>query len=81
MYRHYSNYNSTADLHIGVTDSRGEVYAYDEQGLNTGPAQDWQQCLAIPGLVEHLLEVMQEEWDGSLRHLIQEQSHLWTPDR
>ncbi|CAG2184334.1 unnamed protein product, partial [Oppiella nova] len=31
-----SHYQNAADLHIGLTDSKGDVYEFDKYGLRSG---------------------------------------------
>ncbi|KAK7476114.1 hypothetical protein BaRGS_00032668 [Batillaria attramentaria] len=40
------DYTSTANLHIGITDTRGRCYDFDEEGLHVG--NTWPHCLAVP---------------------------------
>lgn len=47
-----SNYKSSMDLHIGVTDSQGNVYEFESQGVritsSESSSDSWNQCLVIP---------------------------------
>ncbi|KAK7093648.1 hypothetical protein V1264_007355 [Littorina saxatilis] len=60
------NYTHTADLHIGVTDSRGCCHDFDEEGFHVGGI--WQQCLAIPMVTQTSLQggLTPSSWDHSL---------------
>ncbi|KAK7084283.1 protein of unknown function (DUF4796) [Halocaridina rubra] len=42
------DYKSSHNLHIGVTDSEGQVYEYEQEGLHSDYTSSWNQCLAIP---------------------------------
>ena len=48
-----SDYNNKSNLHIAVTDSRGEVVEFDQSGLRrgglsqSGARTDWSQCLVV----------------------------------
>lgn len=55
MYISYltdSNYRNSMDLHIGVTDSHGNVYDFERTGIRVTPCEEsnyeWSQCLVIP---------------------------------
>jgi len=40
------DYKNGQLLHVGLTDSRGRVYEFDERGLTCDDANGWTQCLA-----------------------------------
>ena len=48
-----ADYNNKSNLHIAVTDSRGEVVEFDQSGLRrgglsqSGARTDWSQCLVV----------------------------------
>ena len=67
-----NNYERACDLHIGVTDSHGVVYDFDEKGLKSGSI--WPHCLTVSNLG------MPQEWDEAL-HYICSLQQLWTPQR
>lgn len=51
------------DLHIGITDSRGNVYEFDRKGMSVtscGSNDLWNQCLVIPITTENT--VLQNYW-------------------
>ncbi|XP_005109122.1 MKRN2 opposite strand protein [Aplysia californica] len=55
------NYERTCDLHIGVTDSKGLVYDFDERGLNQGSV--WPHCLVV------WTHDQPAEWDQALSYI------------
>lgn len=62
-----SHYQNAADLHIGLTDSKGEVYEFDRSGLHLGTKTAlWSQCLAVP-IVTELDLMWKEYWDYTLK--------------
>ena len=48
-----SDYNNKSNLHIAVTDSRGQVVEFDQSGLRRGgisqlgASTNWSQCLVV----------------------------------
>ncbi|XP_062587804.1 MKRN2 opposite strand protein-like [Saccostrea cucullata] len=72
------DYDNSVNLHIGVTDTNGTVYDYDEGGVHVGMS-GWEECLVIPlsnrGLNPHIYQV----WDATLQH--QAQSNIWTKSK
>ncbi|XP_048781185.2 MKRN2 opposite strand protein-like [Ostrea edulis] len=69
------DYDNSTNLHIGVTDTKGTVYDYDEDGVHVG-VSGWEQCLVISlsnrGLAPHIIQV----WDATLQHIAN--SKMWT---
>ncbi|XP_074660382.1 MKRN2 opposite strand protein-like [Tubulanus polymorphus] len=65
------SYTASDNLHIGITSSTGEVYDYDENGLNIG-SDVWKRtdCLSI-AMPPHSAEETTVTWDDSLRHYSQ----------
>ncbi|XP_068239826.1 MKRN2 opposite strand protein [Palaemon carinicauda] len=75
-------YKSTHDLHIGVTDSEGRVFEYEQEGLHSDYTSSWSQCLAIPIISDssnRLDPVWQEYWDFTLNTLAKDPA--WCEDR
>lgn len=81
-----NDYYNSKDLHIGVTNSLGNVIEFSEKGvsgvdvatqkwsaIDTRPA--WDQCL----LLEQFDELWNEIWDGILLKV--SSSPLWEPNR
>jgi len=46
-----TDYTNKSNLHIAVTDSRGEVVEFDQHGLHRERSLEWNQCLVV-GLAE-----------------------------
>ncbi|XP_066948813.1 MKRN2 opposite strand protein isoform X2 [Macrobrachium rosenbergii] len=78
----FSDYKSTHDLHIGVTDSEGRVFEYEQEGLHSDYTSSWSQCLAIPIISDssnRLDPVWQEYWDFTLNTLAKDP--VWCEER
>jgi hypothetical protein len=59
-------YQNAADLHIGLTNSSGEIYEFDKHGMNVGTkTQMWGQSLVIPIVAQSSLN-WREYWDYTL---------------
>lgn len=72
-----SDYYNSKDLHIGVTNSRGCVVEFSEEGIRgvdpvtkkwsgCETSEHWDQCL----LLEQFDELWNEIWDGVLLKVI-----------
>lgn len=62
-----SFYSNSADLHIGVTDSKGQVFEYDSQGVKKSLGKKrWDQCLAIPISPQNPDDRWIQHWDYTL---------------
>ncbi|RWS27905.1 MKRN2 opposite strand protein-like protein, partial [Leptotrombidium deliense] len=73
------HYQNAADLHIGLTDSRGDVYEFDKYGLHIRAKNwTWNQCLCIP-IVSESSSMWKEYWDYTLA--IVSQLNNWTSDK
>lgn len=73
-----SNYQNSADLHIGLTDSKGDVYEFDRKGVHVGSQNRfWTDCLAIP-VIEPISQSWKDYWDSTLKVLVQ--MPIWTAD-
>jgi len=46
-----SDYTNKSHLHIAITDSRGEVVEFDQEGIHRDLTPSWSQCLVV-GLAE-----------------------------
>lgn len=69
------NYDNSVNLHIGVTDTKGTVYDYDEDGVHVGIA-GWEECLVIPLSNRGVTPQIYHLWDSTLQNL--SQSNMWT---
>ncbi|XP_060069977.1 MKRN2 opposite strand protein-like [Ylistrum balloti] len=70
------NYTDASNLHIGLTDSQGVTFDYDEEGVNIN-APGWDQCVSIEMI--QTSGDFSSEWDLTLRRL--SKSDLWTKYR
>ncbi|XP_045199596.2 MKRN2 opposite strand protein-like [Mercenaria mercenaria] len=66
------DFSNNSNLHIGLTDSSGNVYEFDERGVTVGD-KTWTHCLSIKILDEH--EQLENKWDHSLEQFANEK--LW----
>ncbi|XP_041479195.1 MKRN2 opposite strand protein-like [Lytechinus variegatus] len=64
-------------LHAGISNSKGVVYNYDDNGIHQD-SSSWEQCVVIPLLSCHDYE-MKQEWDTELHQL--SMSSGWTQER
>ncbi|KAK2705382.1 hypothetical protein QYM36_017427 [Artemia franciscana] len=51
------DYKNGSDLHIGITNSKGEIFEFDSRGVSTGAC--WKQFLNI----QIPVSTKKEEWD------------------
>ncbi|XP_070534043.1 MKRN2 opposite strand protein-like [Ptychodera flava] len=73
------DFKGNSNLHVGITNSKGAVYNYDEGGLHKDKDKySWQQSISIPLLDKYDDELM-ELWDECLESY--SSSELWTPAR
>uniref|UniRef100_A0A8D8LX46 MKRN2 opposite strand protein n=3 Tax=Cacopsylla melanoneura TaxID=428564 RepID=A0A8D8LX46_9HEMI len=70
------DYKLNQDLHIGVTTSHGKVIEFDQHGIHTSRAQDWQQCILIKQMTD---ESWVDYWDQTLDQVSKQES--WTPEK
>lgn len=61
------DFNNDSDLHIGITDSRGRVYEFDERGITVGD-KNWRTCLSVKVIDEK--EELKHEWDHGLEQFL-----------
>ncbi|OWF38857.1 MKRN2 opposite strand protein-like [Mizuhopecten yessoensis] len=72
------NYTDTSNLHIGLTDSQGVTFDYDEDGVNIN-TPGWDQCVAIEMIQSSGDKDLSLEWDTNLRQ--ESRSDRWTKYR
>ncbi|NWI93965.1 MKROS protein, partial [Pitta sordida] len=72
-----SGYDGDSDLHVGITNSQGVVYSYDQAGVHRD-GSGWEQCLSIPLLQPAVWELLQH-WDNLLQEF--SQGEAWLPHR
>ncbi|XP_050184271.1 MKRN2 opposite strand protein [Myiozetetes cayanensis] len=70
-------YDGSSDLHVGITDSRGVVYHYDQEGVHRAHC-GWEQCICIP-LVQPQSGQLLHHWDGLLEEFAE--GEAWLPHR
>ncbi|XP_064288276.1 MKRN2 opposite strand protein isoform X1 [Passer domesticus] len=70
-------YDGRSDLHVGITDSRGVVYSYDQEGVHRD-GSGWEQCICVPLLQPDMGELLQQ-WDQLLEEFSREEA--WLPHR
>jgi len=73
MCVHLRSYSNNADLHIGVTDSKGRIFSYDEGGLKEDGSSAWDECLCVE------CAFIEDAWDTELEKCLQ--SKDWTSSR
>jgi len=61
------SYSQTALLHVGVTNSHGDCYNFDEKGRKI---ERWPECLAVP-LLASAGALSDTEWDDALNTFMQ----------
>ena len=69
-----THYDKNSNLHIGITNSSGHVYEYDERGLTYNNSHSWTRCLGIP-----MLKNGHEFWDDMLQDSVH--SNSWTRNK
>ncbi|XP_033726819.1 MKRN2 opposite strand protein-like [Pecten maximus] len=72
------NYTDTSNLHIGLTDSEGVTFDYDEDGVNIN-APGWDQCVAIAMVQNSGNRDFSLRWDQTLRR--ESKDDCWTKYR
>ena len=79
-----SNYKNSMDLHIGVTDSQGNVYEFERTGIrmtsHEASNEEWSQCLVIPITSERSIVPgsWTQHWDYTLS--ITASMDIWSHD-
>ncbi|XP_077642175.1 MKRN2 opposite strand protein [Lonchura striata] len=71
------DYRGHCDLHVGITNSQGLVYNYDQEGVHRA-ASGWEQCISIPLVQPDMWELLQH-WDSLLEEFSLEEA--WLPHR
>lgn len=70
-------YDGNSDLHVGITNSNGVVYHYDEEGIHRDET-GWEQCISIPLVQPDMFELL-EQWDKLLEEF--SVGEAWLPHR
>ncbi|NXQ56495.1 MKROS protein, partial [Anthoscopus minutus] len=71
------DYDGHCDLHVGITNSKGVVYNYDQEGVHRA-GSGWEQCISIPLVQPDMWELLQQ-WDNLLEEFSLEEA--WLPHR
>ncbi|XP_020658236.2 MKRN2 opposite strand protein isoform X2 [Pogona vitticeps] len=72
-----SGYDGSSDLHVGITNTKGLVYNYNEAGVHKAE-HGWEQCVNIP-LVQPDMYGLLEQWDLYLEQF--SAAEIWLPHR
>ncbi|KAJ8321947.1 hypothetical protein KUTeg_000418 [Tegillarca granosa] len=70
------DYENNSNLHVGVTNSRGDVYDFDEEGIHVNNAL-WENCIAIP--IIQTTNTVCQNWDTDL--VLMSQNVSWSKKR
>ncbi|XP_074692760.1 MKRN2 opposite strand protein isoform X2 [Strix aluco] len=70
-------YDGKSDLHVGITNSNGVVYNYNEEGIHRSES-GWEQCISIP-LVQPDMFGLLQQWDKLLEEF--SVGEAWLPHR
>ncbi|NXP75712.1 MKROS protein, partial [Ramphastos sulfuratus] len=70
-------YDGKSDLHVGITNSHGVVYSYNQEGIQRAET-GWEQCISIP-LVQPDLFGLLQQWDKLLEEF--SLGEAWLPHR
>ncbi|XP_061328953.1 MKRN2 opposite strand protein [Pezoporus flaviventris] len=73
----FRGYDGNSDLHVGITNSNGVVYNYDEEGIHRDEA-GWEECISIPLVQPDMFELL-EQWDKLLEEFSVREA--WLPHR
>ncbi|KAL7986051.1 hypothetical protein Chor_011217 [Crotalus horridus] len=71
------DYDGDSDLHVGITNTNGLVYNYNETGI-TIAEYGWEQCVSIP-LVQPDMYGLLNQWDTYLEQF--STTDIWLPHR
>ncbi|NWI25196.1 MKROS protein, partial [Sula dactylatra] len=73
----FRGYDGKSDLHVGITNSNGMVYNYNEEGIQRAET-GWEQCISIP-LVQPDAFGLLQQWDTLLEEF--SAGEAWLPYR
>lgn len=65
------DFNNSSDLHIGLTDSSGSVYEFDERGIVFG-GKNWEHCLNVDIFSTDDDLELSNDWDTTLADFIKQ---------
>ncbi|XP_053233676.1 MKRN2 opposite strand protein isoform X1 [Podarcis raffonei] len=70
-------YDGSSDLHVGITNTNGLVYNYNETGVNIAE-HGWEQCVSVH-LVQPDMYGLLNQWDTYLEQF--SAAEIWLPHR
>ncbi|XP_071611578.1 MKRN2 opposite strand protein [Heliangelus exortis] len=70
-------YDGNSDLHVGITNRKGVVYHYNQEGIHRSET-GWEQCISIP-LVQPDMFGLLQQWDQLLEEF--SVGEAWLPHR
>ncbi|XP_061864473.1 MKRN2 opposite strand protein [Colius striatus] len=70
-------YDGRSDLHVGISNSNGVVYNYDQEGIHRDAA-GWDECISVP-LVQPDMFALLQQWDELLEDF--SVGEAWLPHR
>ncbi|XP_054708548.1 MKRN2 opposite strand protein-like isoform X2 [Uloborus diversus] len=73
-----NNYANSSNLHIGITDSKGNVYEYDYSGISQNNGDSWSQCFPIK-IFNSKSSCLPSEWDKTLDNM--QMQKCWSAER
>ncbi|XP_010182679.1 PREDICTED: MKRN2 opposite strand protein, partial [Mesitornis unicolor] len=73
----FRGYDGKSDLHVGITNSNGVVYNYNQEGMHRAET-GWEQCISIP-LVQPDMFGLLQQWDKLLEEF--SVGEAWLPHR
>lgn len=71
------DYQNSSNLHIGLTNSKGIVYDFDEHGIHVG-SSSWNLCVTAT-LIQNITQQTLNVWDNLLNQFSQQVD--WSPQR
>ncbi|XP_072042476.1 MKRN2 opposite strand protein-like isoform X2 [Amphiura filiformis] len=74
-----NDYKDGANLHAGITNTKGSVYGYDENGVQvSGGRLSWKQCVTV-SLIDQYDDDIKEGWDKGLQEMAG--NACWTKEK
>ncbi|XP_051483076.1 MKRN2 opposite strand protein [Apus apus] len=70
-------YDGKSDLHVGISNSNGVVYHYNQEGIHRSET-GWEQCISVP-LVQPDMFGLLQQWDKLLEEF--SVGEAWLPHR
>ncbi|XP_064422270.1 MKRN2 opposite strand protein isoform X2 [Latimeria chalumnae] len=73
----YGEYDGSTNLHVGITNTKGIVYNYNEAGVQR-EGSGWDQSISVP-LVQPDMYSLLDQWDQYLEQF--SAAEAWLPQR